>query len=83
MCIGAMQCNIMTDILDLVKLCFAENFQREHLCTEVPAATWMLEPFREVGGDVPEYLSWEKIFQKWRGKKLSGKNSSKDFTAGV
>ena len=27
-----------------------------HLCTEVTAASWMLEPFGEVGRDVPEYF---------------------------
>ena len=26
-----------------------------HLSTEEPAASWMLEQFGEVGGDVPEY----------------------------
>ena len=48
-----MQFNFLTDILDLVYLCFAENTQRVHLCTEVSAASWMLEPLGEVGGDVP------------------------------
>ena len=28
-----------------------------HLSTEEPAASRMLEPFGEVGGDVPEYFS--------------------------
>ena len=28
-----------------------------HLSTEEPVASWMLEPFGEVGGDVPEYFS--------------------------
>ena len=52
-----MQCSFLNDILDLVYLRLAENVQRVHLCTEVPATSWMLEPFGEVGGDAPEYFS--------------------------
>ena len=42
---------------------FAENVQRVHLCREILAASWMLEPFGEVGA-VPEYFSLEKMFEK-------------------
>ena len=54
-----MQCNFVTDILDLVYLRFAQNVQRVHLYTEVHviAVSWMLDSFGEVGGDVPEYIS--------------------------
>ena len=41
-----------TDILDLVYLRFAENIQRVHIFTELTAASWILEPFGDVGGDV-------------------------------
>ena len=73
--IGAMQCNFWTDILDFFKFRF-ENFQREHLCTEVHV------PFGEVGWNVSEYFSSEKDVQKWRGKKLWRKHSSKNFASG-
>ena len=46
----------MTDILDFVYLRFAKNNQRVHLSTEELAASRMLEPFEEVGGDNPEYF---------------------------
>ena len=32
-----------------------------HLSTEERAASWVLELFREVGGDVPEYSSSDKF----------------------
>ena len=59
-----MRCNFLNDILDLVYLHFAENVQRVHLCTEVTAASWVLEPFGEVGGDVTEYFSSRKDVKK-------------------
>ena len=65
------QCNFLTDILDLVYLRFAKNVQRVHLSTDEPAASRMLEPFGEVGGDVLEYLSSRIHFAK------------KNLTAGV
>ena len=43
----------------------------------------MLEPFGEVGGDVPEYFSSDNFFDKCPSKKLSRENSSKTITAGV
>ena len=52
-----MQCNFLTDILDLVYLRFASNVQSLHLSSDEPAASRMLEPSGEVGGDVPEYFS--------------------------
>ena len=40
-----------------------------HLSTEEPAASRMLEPFGEVGGDVPEYFSSRTHFAKIEDKK--------------
>ena len=53
-----------------------------HLSTEEPAASRMLEPFREVGGDVPECFSSRTHFAKIEDKKLLRKISSKNLTAG-
>ena len=64
----------MTDILDLVYLRFAQNVQRVHLITEEPAASRMLEPFEEVGGDVPEYFSSQTHFAKIEDKTVIAKN---------
>ena len=50
-----------------------------HLSTEEPAASRMLEPFGDVGGDVPEYSS-QTHFAKIEDKKGIAK---KNFTAGV
>ena len=69
-----MQCNFLTDILDFVYLRFALNVQRVHLSTEEPAASRMLEPFGEVGGDVPEYFSSRTHFAKIEDKKVIAKN---------
>ena len=57
-------------------------FKRVHLSTEEPAASRMLEPFDEVGGDVPEYFSSRTQFAKIEDKLLR-KIKSKDLTAGV
>ena len=55
-----------------------------HLSTEEPAASRMLEPFGEVGGDVPEYFSSPTHFAKIEDKKkLLRKIKSKNLTAGV
>ena len=62
--IVAVQCNFLTDILDLVHLRFAENVQRVYLCTDVTAASWMLEPFGEVGEMFLNIFHWDKIFNK-------------------
>ena len=45
-----------------------------HLSTEKPAASRMLEPFGEVGGDVPEYFSSLTHFAKIEDKKVIAKN---------
>ena len=45
-----------------------------HLSTEEPAAPRMLEPFGEVGGDVPEYFSLQTHFAKIEKKKVIAKN---------
>ena len=44
-----------------------------HLRTERPAASRTLEPFGEVGGDVPEYFSLRTHFAKI-DKKVIAKN---------
>ena len=69
-----MQCNYLTDFLDLVYLRFAKNVQRLHLSTEEPAASRMLEAFGEVGGDVSEYFSRQTHFSKIEDKKDIAKN---------
>ena len=45
-----------------------------HLSTEEPAASRMLEPFGEAGGDVPEYFSSRTHFAKIEDKKVIAKN---------
>ena len=45
-----------------------------HLSTDEPAASRMLEPFGEVGGDVPEYFSSRTQFAKIEDKKVIAKN---------
>ena len=54
-----------------------------HLSTEEPAASRMLEPFGEVGRNVPEYFSSQTRFANIVDKKLLRKISSKNLTAGV
>ena len=46
-----------------------------HQSTEEPAASRMLEPFGEAGGDVPEYFSSRTHFAKIKDKKVIAKNS--------
>ena len=46
-----------------------------HLSTEEPAASRMLEPFGEVGGDVPEYFSSRTHFAKIKDKSYCEKLS--------
>ena len=50
-----------------------------HLSTEEPAASWMLELFEEIGGDIPEYFLFGYVFFSINDavKKLSLENSSK------
>ena len=45
-----------------------------HLITEEPAASRMLEPLGEVGGDVPEYFSPRTHFANIEDKKVIAKN---------
>ena len=54
-----------------------------HLSTDEPAASRILEPFGEVGGDAPEYFSFEHILLVLKIKKLLRKIKSKNLTAGV
>ena len=72
--IRAVQCTFLTDILDFVYLRFALNNQRVHLSTEEPAASMMLEPFGEVGGDNPAYFLSRTLFAKIKDKKVIAKN---------
>ena len=44
-----------------------------HLSTDEPAASRMLEPFGEVGGDVPEYFSSHTHFANIEDKKVIAK----------
>ena len=45
-----------------------------HISTEEPAASRMLEPFGEVGEDVPEYFSSRTHFAEIKDKKVIAKN---------
>ena len=54
-----------------------------HLSTEEPAASRMLEPFGEVGGDILNAFHREHILLKLETKKLLRKIKSKNLTAGV
>ena len=45
-----------------------------HLSTEEPVASRMLEPFGEVGGDIPEYFSSRTHFALIEDKKVIAKN---------
>ena len=78
-----MQCNFLTDILDLVYLRFALNVQRVHLSTEKPAASRMLEPFGELAEMFLNTFHHEQFFLKLKIKKLLRKNRSKNLIAGV
>ena len=44
-----------------------------HLSTDEPAASRMLEPFGEVGGDAPEYFSSRIHFAYIEDKKVIAK----------
>ena len=45
-----------------------------HLSTEEPASSRMLEPFGEVGGDVPEYFTSRTLLAKIEDNKITAKN---------
>ena len=44
-----------------------------HLSTEEPAVSRVLEPFGDVGGDIPEYFSSRTYFAKIEDKKVIAK----------
>ena len=69
-----MQCSFLTDIFDLVYLRFAQNAQRVHLCTELIAASMMLEPLGEVGANFSLQLSSQTQFTKINNKKVIAEN---------
>ena len=71
---GAVQCNILIDILDFFNFRFAENFQEI-----IYAQRYLLEKLAEMFLNT---FHRKKMFEKWRGKKLLRKNSSKNFAAG-
>ena len=54
-----------------------------HLSTEEPAASRLLEPFGEVGGDVTEYFSSRIHLIKLKIKKLLRNIRSKNLSARV
>ena len=58
----------------MVYLRFASNVHSVHLSREKPVASRTLEPFGEVGGDVPEYFSLRTHFAKIEDKKVIAKN---------
>ena len=45
-----------------------------HLSTDEPAASCMLEPFGDIGGDVPEYFASRTHFAKIEDEKVIAKN---------
>ena len=68
-------CNVIFWLTSRIYLRFAQNVQRVHLITEEPAASRMLEPFGEVGGDVPECILFiANTFPKIEDKKVIAKN---------
>ena len=69
-----MQCNFLTDMFDLVYLRFALNVQRVHLCAELTAAFWTLEPFGEIGANFSLQLSSRTRFDKINKKKVIAEN---------
>ena len=54
-----------------------------HLSTEEPSASRMLEPFGEIGGDVPDTFHRKHILLKLKIKRLLRKIRSKNLTARV
>ena len=50
-----------------------------HLSTDEPAASRMLEPFGEVGGDAPEYFSSRTHFANIRDNKVNSWSFSQPF----
>ena len=48
--------------------------QKVYLIAELPAASRMLEPSEEIGGDVPEYFLSRTHFAKIEYKKVIAKN---------
>ena len=63
----------LTDIFILVYLCFYYKSQREHLCARLTAASWILEPFGEIGVNFSLQHSLRTHFAKISNKKSSPK----------
>ena len=61
-------------MFDLVYLRFAQNAQRVHLCGELTAAFWTLEPFGEIGANFSLQLSSRTRFDKVNKKKVIAEN---------
>ena len=62
-----------TDIFILVYLSCDEKSQRVHLCERLTAASWIKEPFGEIGANFSLQLSSRTQFAKLTIKKLSPK----------
>ena len=68
-----MQCNILTDIFDLVYLCFAKNVRRVRLYSILEKlAEMFLNTFHR-----------DKIFEKITGYKVIAKIRSKNISSAV
>ena len=72
--IRVVQCNSLTDIFDLVYLCFALNVQRVQLCAELITASQILKQFGEVGANFSLQLSSLSGFAKIKHKKVIDEN---------
>ena len=77
---GAVQCNFLTDIFDLVYLHLAKNAQRVHLCAELIAVSMILGPLGKVGTNFSLQLSPRTQFAKIKNKKVIAKNQCEKHT---
>ena len=67
------QCSFLTDISILVYLSFDGNSQRVHLCAGLNAASWIMEPFGEIGANFSLQLSSRTWFSKISNKNVIAK----------
>ena len=61
-------------MFDLVICALLLNTQRLHLCAELTAAFWTLEPFGEIGANFSLQLSSRTRFDKINKKKVIAEN---------
>ena len=59
----------MALVTELVYLSFDEKSQIVHLCAGLTAASWIMEPFGEIGANFSLQLSSRKQFAKTSNKK--------------